>query len=105
MLFEGTLAQLWPEHPTPEREFLYALPRKFRADYAFVGARLLVEVEGGIGSGAGHGGHVSGLLMDLERSRHASANGYRVFRVSRIDLRDTPQETIALLRRAILGGE
>ena len=71
--------------PPPEVEYEYAKPRRFRADYAWVEQRLLLEVEGGIYTRQAHGS-ISGILNDIERSQQAAMNGYRVFKVQPDDL-------------------
>lgn len=81
-----------------EREYLYAKPRKFRADFSFPAARLLAEIQGGIFTGQAHGS-VKGVLADIERLNVATLAGYRV-------LRFTPQsvksgEALQLIERAL----
>ena len=70
--------------PEPEREVLYAPPRKVRCDFLFRQAGLIVEMEGGVWS-RGKTGHnsPSGIENDCERSRLASLHGLKVFRVTR----------------------
>ena len=79
--------------PEPEREVLYAPPRKVRCDFLFRQAGLIVEMEGGVWS-RGKTGHNSGsgIENDCERSRLASLHGYRVFRVTRKALDEKPAE-------------
>lgn len=73
--------------PIPETEVVFAPPRKWRADYLFRDAKVIVEREGGIfrggpGGGQAKGGHSSaaGILRDMEKSNAAQALGYRYFR-------------------------
>lgn len=101
-LFLSRLALLWSEHPDFEEQYRYASPRKFRADFAHVPSRLLIELEGGVFTHGAHGS-VSGVLSDMERSRIASAHGWRVFRVGRKELTENPDEVVDLLRRAVEG--
>jgi hypothetical protein len=78
--------------PRPEVEFLFARPRKFRADYCWPTAKVIVEREGGIWQGgrtprtAGHG-HSAGrrILADMEKGNVAQVLGFRY-------LRFTPQQ-------------
>ena len=99
-LFLSRLALLWPEHPTLEEQYHYASPRKHRADFAHVPSRLLIELDGGVFTRGAHGS-VSGILSDMERSRLASAHGWRVFRVGRKELTEKPAEVVEQLRQAI----
>lgn len=62
-----------------ERQFYYARPRKFRADFALPKHRLLIEVVGGIYNGKAHGS-VTGILADIERLNHATRAGYLMLR-------------------------
>lgn len=100
-LFLDNLQLLYPDHPEMQEQFYYAKPRRFRADFAFVQQRLLVEIEGGVYTGEGHGGDYSGMVNDLRRSRHASAKGWRVFRISRPCLEKEPDQVFELLRESL----
>ena len=64
-----------------QREYRFDKSRKWRADFAFPQARLLVEVEGGIHSG---GRHVrgKGYEADLDKYNAAVAQGWAVLRFS-----------------------
>jgi hypothetical protein len=78
--------------PRPETEVLFARPRRWRADYCWPAAKVIVEREGGIFRGgrrpgtAGHG-HSAGraILRDMEKSNAAQLLGY-------LFLRYTPRE-------------
>lgn len=70
----------WP-WPAPEREYRFAPPRRWRADFAFVAARVLVECEGGGWTGGRHT-RGSGFEADLEKYAEAMNLGYTVVRVS-----------------------
>lgn len=80
------------------QQYAYAPPRKFRADFAFPYARLLVEVQGGVYSRKAHGS-ITGVLADIERLNVATLAGWRL-------LRFTPQavqlgEALQLIERAL----
>lgn len=62
-----------------ERQFYYAKPRRFRADFALPEHRLLIEVVGGIYNDKAHGS-VTGILADIERLNHATRAGYVMLR-------------------------
>ena len=78
--------------PGPEREVMYAreIGRKFRADFGWPEARVLVEYEGGVTTGGAHGS-VSGILRDIDRANAAAACGWLRFRVWRGMLDDWSQ--------------
>ena len=86
--------------PEPVRQYLYAPPRRFRADFAWLlppPMSTLVEVQGGVFSRQAHGS-ITGVLKDIERLNAAMLAGWRLFRV-------TPQmvksgEALQLIERA-----
>ena len=65
--------------PTPEREYRFAPPRRYRADFAYPAERLLIEVEGGIWT---NGAHVRGshYQSDCEKYNLAATMSFRVLR-------------------------
>ena len=67
--------------PEPVREYRFAPPRRWRADFAFVDARLLVEVEGGRWVGGRHNSP-TGFARDCEKYAEAVARGWAVLRVT-----------------------
>jgi very-short-patch-repair endonuclease len=64
-----------------EREYRFAAPRRWRADFHLPKHRVLIEVEGGIWSGGRHT-RGWGFEADCEKYNAAAALGYRVFRYS-----------------------
>ena len=73
--------------PAPVREFYFAKPRRFRADFAWPDRKILAEVEGGTWSG---GRHVrgKGYESDCEKYSIAAMLGYRVLRFTTAMVRD-----------------
>lgn len=67
--------------PRPEREVQLVPGRKFRSDFYWPAARLIVEVEGGTYSG---GRHVrgAGFAEDAVKYNTLTLLGYRVIRVT-----------------------
>jgi very-short-patch-repair endonuclease len=77
---------------TPEKEYRFAPPRKFRFDFSWTRQKIAVEIEGGVWS---HGRHTrgQGYLADMEKYNLAGASGWRVFRFTPDQLREgTAQE-------------
>lgn len=67
-----------------EREFRFAPPRRWRADFRFFDPKpgdLLVEVDGGSWVGGRHTSG-SGFEADCEKLNAATLAGYRVLRVT-----------------------
>ena len=64
---------------TPEREYRFKPPRRYRADFAFPERKLLVEIEGGVYS---NGRHVrgKGYSQDCEKYNLAVIDGWDVLR-------------------------
>jgi very-short-patch-repair endonuclease len=67
--------------PTPEREYVFAKPRKFRFDFVWVKQKVAVEVNGAVWS---HGRHTrgGGATSDAEKLSLAAVAGYRVLVVT-----------------------
>ena len=67
--------------PEPVREHRFAPPRRWRADFAFVDAHVLVEVEGGRWVGGRHTSP-TGFAADCEKYNTAALMGWAVLRVT-----------------------
>lgn len=65
--------------PAPENEYQFAAPRRWRFDFAWPGAKIAVEVEGGIFI---RGRHVRplGYINDIEKYNRAAILGWQVLR-------------------------
>lgn len=65
--------------PKPEREYKFALPRKWRFDFAYPDLKLAIEVEGGTWVNGAHtrGGHYE---SDCRKYNRAALLGWRVLR-------------------------
>ncbi len=79
--------------PEPEREYQAIPERRYRWDFAFVAARLLVEIDGGVWSAKkaracplcgnrqqGAHGTGQGIERDAEKANLAAAHGWYVMR-------------------------
>ena len=65
--------------PEPEREYRFAPPRRYRADFAYPNKMLLIEVEGVVWT---NGAHVRGkhCTSDCSKYNLAATMGFRVLR-------------------------
>ena len=69
--------------PVLEREYRFHPTRKWRADFAHVESRTLIEVEGGIYiAGGGRHNRAAGFVADLEKYLEAALAGWRVVRLA-----------------------
>ena len=65
--------------PTPEREYRFAPPRRYRADFAYPEQKILIEVEGGTWTGGRHS-RGQGFENDCLKYNLAVEFGWRVMR-------------------------
>ena len=76
--------QLWQTHAGPElvKEYRFHPSRKWRADYAVLGggAKVLIELEGGIYSNGRHS-RAAGFLADCDKYNAATMLGFCVLRL------------------------
>lgn len=85
--------------PPLEREYRFHDKRRWRADFAQVEARVLIEVEGGIWVNGRHN-RAAGFNADLEKYLEAGLLGWRVFRLGPDQI---TIENVALLERQVRG--
>ena len=85
--------------PELEKEFRFHQVRKWRADFAHLPSRTLIEIEGGIYV---HGRHNrgAGFAADLEKYLEAALAGWRVVRLGSNELTVPHIERLVALVRA-----
>ncbi|MBU6303779.1 MAG: hypothetical protein KGS60_19705 [Verrucomicrobia bacterium] len=79
---EARFLSLWSEvgGPPLEPEFRFHPRRRWRADFAHLPSRSLIEIEGGIWV-LGRHNRAAGFNADLEKYLEAGLLGWRVFRL------------------------
>ena len=70
-----------PNAPTLVTEHVFAAPRKWRADFAHVPTKVMIELDGGTWT---RGRHVTGAgyAKDAEKCNEALLHGWAVFRLT-----------------------
>ena len=82
---EAKFALYWTGLGGPElrREFVFHAERKWRADFAHVESRTLIEIEGGIFiAGGGRHNRAAGFIADAEKYLEAFLAGWNVVRLT-----------------------
>jgi hypothetical protein len=99
---EARFMRIWEAAVGPriERELLFHPGRRWRADFAHLPSRTLIEIEGGIWLRGRHT-RPQGFLADIEKYFEAAMAGWRVLRLSERELTTpTVARIIAFLTRA-----
>lgn len=75
--------QVWQALEGPElvAEHRFHPVRNWQADYAHIGARVIVELEGGVWTGGRHN-RGKGYIEDCRKYNSAAALGWTVFRIA-----------------------
>lgn len=97
-LFAHFWKLLAPEVGEPVREYVFAPPRKFRFDFAWVNSKVSVEVDGGQWS---KGGGRHNRDDDREKLNLAAERGWIVFRFSPEMIRDDPHKCIFMVSNRV----
>ena len=71
--------------PELEREFVFHPERKWRADFAHIESRTLVEIEGGIWIQGRHN-RPQGFAADIEKYLEAALAGWHVLRLTEFQI-------------------
>ena len=84
---ERRFAALWDKvgGPPLEAEFRFHPQRRWRADFAHLPSRTLIEIEGGIYVQGRHN-RAAGFAADLEKYLEAALDGWRVVRLGPAEL-------------------
>ncbi len=84
---ERRFAALWDKvgGPPLEAEFRFHPQRRWRADFAHLPSRTLIEIEGGIYV-LGRHNRAAGFAADLEKYLEAALDGWRVVRLGPAEL-------------------
>lgn len=82
---EDKFSELWAAAggPEPVREYRFCPTRRWKADFAFPDAKVLVEIEGGVWLGR-KGRHTNprGFISDCDKYNTATLMGYAVIRLT-----------------------
>lgn len=68
--------------PIPCREYRFAVPRRWRFDFAWPESKLAVEIEGAVFANGRHT-RGSGFTADCEKYNAAAMKGWKVLRFTR----------------------
>lgn len=82
-----------------EREYRFHKTRRWRADFAFVQQRILVELEGGVWTRGRHT-RGQGFIDDCDKYNEAVADGWRVIRFTSEHLKE-PRKVLNLMNRVL----
>ena len=99
-LLESRFLLLWrvAQGPPLEREVRFHTSRRWRADFAHMGSRTLIEIEGGIFiPGGGRHNRGSGYAKDAEKYLEAVLAGWTVIRLTAKQLEIGLMERIVAL--------
>ena len=98
---ERRFADLWRAAGGPplEAEFRFHPQRRWRADFAHVPSRTLIEIEGGIYVQGRHN-RAAGFAADIEKYLEAALDGWRVVRLGRAELTLPVVERLVALVKA-----
>ena len=97
---ESRFLFLWQlaKGPPLEREYRFHMERRWRADFAYLPGRVLIEIEGGVWINGRHN-RAAGFNADLEKYLEAGLQGWHVFRLGPDQI---TMENVQRLARVIL---
>ena len=97
---ESKFALYWRSFNGPEleREFRFHAERKWRADFAHIESRTLIEIEGGLWIQGRHN-RPQGFAADAEKYLEAALAGWRVLRLTELQITaPTIERVVAFIR-------
>ena len=86
-------------------ELIFAPPRRWRFDFAFIPAKVAIEIEGVVWYGGAKSRHQTarGLMADCEKYNTAVELGWRVLRYTQQDLDKRAIEVVEQVERVLMG--
>lgn len=99
LFYWNILAPFTLPNPEPEYPFTQVVGRRHKFDFAFVDAKVAVEVEGNAYNVKGGGKHMQD--RDLEKYNMAAEMGWLLFRFSPEMLKSNPQKCIDQVARTV----
>lgn len=84
---ESKFALYWQAAGGPplEREYRFDPNRRWRADFAHIQSRTLIEIEGGIFINGRHN-RAAGFIADIEKYLNATLAGWTVIRLANVHI-------------------
>jgi len=82
-----------------EREYVFALPRRWRFDFAWPAKKVAVEIEGGVWVRGSHQRPVR-FISDCEKYNRAALDHWLVLRYTSEDLKD-PSTMVEQVKQAL----
>lgn len=83
--------------PVLQSEYRFAPPRKWRADFAEPGSKLLIEIEGGTWTRGRHT-RGKGYIGDIEKYNMAALEGWTVIRFATSHVMEQPDYVEGVLK-------
>jgi len=87
--------------PCPSQEYVFASPRRWRLDFAWVDQLIAIEAEGGTWVQGRHT-RGAGFRSDCDKYNHAVLQGWRIFRITTDMLEDGAATALLEKLREIL---
>ncbi len=92
------------DYREPERDYHFALPRKWELDFAWPASKVAVEIQGGLFKGHGHQRALA-YTRDCQKNNAAVVRGWKLLHYTTLDLKQRPVqvvEEVAALIEAVI---